>query len=250
MNILMLYQALEQYQLPVGFERQNQESWRNAGVRSWRTRLECLTETGVRSLPVWAWAEDTYLHLTVLNESTTAVLGRPGHDPALARHQFESETWSDATSGLMWWRRPCFGPFLTDNPFLIIDDIRRENGIGTFCDWRLPSLDELKTLTTLPLPGFSRAYHPCFEICYSEPEQHLDFYGYRPGKCSTSLADEPAGGSSRVIGYRLPDGVCFLPEASNGSVIISHQSLRLRKSQRSRGIHILGVRGAIGLQKT
>ena len=242
MNFLMLHQALEQYHLPAGFTRLDQDDWQNAGVRSWRTRLQCLTETGIQSLPVWAWAEDVCLHLTVLDEKGVKVLGRPGHDPELAREQFDRDTWTDPASGLMWWRRPCLGPFLTDNPFLVIEDIRRENGIGTYTDWRLPSLAELQTLTSTPASRIIAALHPCYEDCLADREHRLDLYGHQPRKDRDSIADDPKQPVrwTRIIGYRLPDGICVQPSESSDHVVISHQS---EETKRAGGIHILGVRG-------
>ena len=245
MNFLMLYEALDQYRLPAGITRLDQEDWQNAGMRSWRTRLQCLTRSGIQSLQVWAWAEDARLHLAVLDEMGVKVLGRPDHDPALAWHELESRTWTDPSSGLMWWREPCFGPFLTDNPFLVLDDIRKDNGIGTFTDWRLPSLDELQTLTSHPAAGTPAALHPCMEDCLADRECHLDLYGHQPWKDSAALVEglEQPGRWTRIIGYRLPGGICVQPRAEKVQVTISHQSSQPGKSEYSRGVHVLGVRG-------
>lgn len=245
MNVFMLLEALEKFELPDRFIRREQDNWHNVGARAWRTRLHCTVDGRVRSLRVSAWIERQRLRLEVRDENGVRVIGRPGHDPDIARRELEDETWVDPGSGLTWLRRPYEGPFIGLNPFLIIEDIRNHNGDGTFCDWRLPSLAELRTL----LPG-DRArcptlVHPAIQPCLADRKRSFAVYGYRPGEDGS----RPSGDADedyrrvRVTGFSFPDGLLVPPPDDEITRFVRGCGPGIEPGKAQFEIHLLAVRG-------
>lgn len=244
MNLLMLYQALEEYRLPEGVQCLHQEEWRSVGVQAWRNRLHCLFENGIHTVSVWACVEGEQLHLTIVDEAGACILGEPGHDPDIARRELEAETWVDPASELMWLRRPVAGPFLTLNPFRIIQELRHEHGIGTFCDWQLPTIDELQTLVPASNAEPYGPIHPVIAACLADPERCLVVYGHRPKTGSMPTTEDPdeRARSTRVTGFRFPDGVELAPPDNDTFTTISHCQPEIEQQTGSQDINVLAVR--------
>jgi len=187
----MLIGALDAYRLPARLCRLETENWKNIDVRAWQTVLRCLDGRRVRSLPVRAGVDDDQLWLSVFEEDGRIRIGRPGHDPDVAAREMAEETWIDPSTGLMWLSRPVLGPFTTTNPFEVIEDLHRHNGEGTFCDWRLPCLNELRSLQPpmpMPAPGL---VHPALEPCRADPALKLLVYGCQPASEHFAHAIDP-----------------------------------------------------------
>ena len=79
-------------------------------------------------------------------------------------NELDHGVWTDLRTGLMWCRfsigqqwinGKCIGEAATSIDFSLAEDVCKSFRLAGFNDWRLPTIDELKTLMKINQPGYN-----------------------------------------------------------------------------------------------
>lgn len=239
-NAFMMHLAMNEYRFPAGYRRMQVESFMNVDDQAWTSRVHCLVFGKLQVLPVHAWIEGDALELVVLDGTGSKQLGAPGHDPAVAFHERERLVWEDTVSGLCWYRNGIAAPYGSDDPFSILESFVADNGGGTYCDWRIPSLDELLTLARWRWTSVRPELHPKIMPAVRDRHRSMPVYA-----SLTPLAQTVAWPESREwTAFDLTAGVeVELPNATSVRFNSAWPRTRCRHSDGSEVVLVLPVRG-------